>query len=247
MIDPLELHAYADKELDRESEDRVSRQLQQDPASQAELDTILGLKSTLQAHCKPVACSNEWQACVGRMDELDKVRRTESFVGKYAWALCGIFFLFILVGGLGTRLGPSKGMGSPDLARAVASLGQASSPQSQQPQEVRRWLDSLVGTASQLISPDKVIVLGAATGEIDGYRVAQLELRDAKGDLALLVLSAQLDLSEMPNSSEPGLKAGKLQGVNSLAWNEDGYTLVFAGNRSYDDLAATLKSILSRG
>jgi hypothetical protein len=246
MIDPLELHAYADKELDRESEDRVRRQLQNDPASQAELDTILGLKSTLQDHCKTVECNQQWKACVGRLDELDKVRRTESFVGKYAWALCGLFFMFILVGGIATRMSPSRGMGSPDLVRAVASLGQPSTPSSQQPQEVRKWLDSLLGAASELISPEKVVVLGAATGQIDGYRVAQLALRDGTGDLQLLLLNVNLDLSEMPDSSEPNLKAGKLQGVNCLAWNENGYTLVFAGDRPYDELASTLKTILSR-
>ncbi len=243
MIDPLELHAYADKELDRESEDRVTRQLQQDPASQAELDTILGLKSTLQTHCKGEACASQWKACVGRLDELDKVKRTEHFVGKYAWALCGLFFMFILVGGVATRMSGSKGMGSSDLARAVASLGQPSSPSSQQPAEVRRWLDSLVGKASELISPENVVVGPVATGEIDGYRVAQINMRDGKGNLALLLMHADLDISDMP-SWNGDMRAGTLQGLNCLAWHKDGYTLVFAGDRPYDQLEERLRTIV---
>ncbi len=243
MIDPLELHAYADKELDRESEDRVRRQLQQDPSSQAELDTILGLKAVLQTHCKTEACTTQWSACVDRLAELDKVQRTESFVGKYAWALCGVFFMFILVGGITSRMGPSKGIGSPDLARAVASLGQPSSPSSQQPKEVRKWLDSLVGKASELISPENVIVGPVATGQIDGYRVAQISMRDGKGNLALLLMNADLDISDMP-SWTADLKVGKLQGINCLVWNEGGYTLVFAGDRPYNELEQRLKTVV---
>ncbi|MEZ0324411.1 MAG: anti-sigma factor [Fimbriimonas sp.] len=243
MIDPLELHAYADKELDRESEDRVRRQLQDCSASQAELETILGLKATLTKHCESHDCKDQWKACVGRLDELDKVKRTESFVGKYAWALCGLFFMFIFVGGIATRLSSSNGMGSPDLARAVASLGQPISPSSQQPKEVRKWLDSLVGKASELISPENVIIGPVATGEIDGYRVSQINMRDGKGNLALLLMNADLDISDMPSWTQD-LKVGKLQGVNCLIWNDQGYTLVFAGDRPYDQLEQRLKTIV---
>jgi anti-sigma factor RsiW len=243
MIDPLELHAYADGELDRETEDRVRRQLQSDPSSSAEVASVQALKGAL-GRLQPVECKAEWRACVARLDELDKVKRTEGFVSRYAWALCGVIFLFILAGGITTRLAPSTSMASSDLARAVASLGASSKPTSQQPAEVRQWLDRLVGRASDLISPDGLVVLGANSGEVDGYRVAQIELRDREGDMALVVLNANMSLGDMPTTTDPQFRAGQLQGVNCLAWNDGGYTLVLAANRPYDKLAEAAKNII---
>jgi anti-sigma factor RsiW len=243
MIDPLELHAYADGELERESEERIRRQLQSDPDSSAEVSSIQSLKGVV-ARLEAVECRREWKACVGRLDELDKIRRTESFVGRYAWALCGVIFLFILAGGITTRLAPSTSMASSDLARAVASLGPTSRPSSQQPAEVRQWLDRLVGRASDLISPEGLVVLGANSGEVDGYRVSQIELRDNAGDLALVVINADMTLGDMPSTTDARFRAGQLQGVNCLAWNDGGYTLVLAANRPYDQLAEAAKNII---
>jgi hypothetical protein len=244
MIDPLELHAYADGELTQTEEDRIRQQLQDDPQGQLELRTIQGLKATLSKHCEPVECRAQWSACVGRLNELDKTRRTETFVGKYAWALCGVIMLFILAGGVATRLGPGNSMGSPDLARAVASLGAPSRPSSQQPEEVRRWLDGIVGTASKVISPDRLTVLGASTGEMDGYRVSQIALRDRNGDLNLMMLKANLDLNELPSAGDGRYHTSKLQGTNCIAWNDGGMTLVLAGERSFEELKETAENIM---
>ncbi|HSI72038.1 MAG TPA: hypothetical protein VK934_02580 [Fimbriimonas sp.] len=243
MIDPVELHAYADGELDKASAEHVRRQLQSDPASSAEVASIKSFKG-MMSRVESVECQSEWKACVGRLDELDKVRRTEGFVTRYAWALCGVIFLFILAGGITTRLAPSTSIASSDLARAVASLGPTSKPTSQQPKEVREWLDRLVGRASDLISPTGLVVLGANTGEIDGHRVSQIELRDNAGDLALVVINKDMTLGDMPSTTDERFRAGQLQGVNCLAWNDEGYTLVLAANRPYAQLAEAAKNII---
>ena len=77
MIDPLELHAYADGQLDKADRDRVARQLETDAASKAELDSIVALKQFVSAKCEAVECKEEWRKCVGRLNELDKSKRAE--------------------------------------------------------------------------------------------------------------------------------------------------------------------------
>ena len=244
MIDPLELHAYADGELDKQGEARVRKLLESDAATQAELECIQNLKSSLKQHCQGVECEKTWQACVGRLNELDKTRRTESFVGRYAWALCGVFLLFILAGGVTSRLRPGGNMASPDLARAVASLGQINRPSTQQPEAVRQWLDSLVGRASALVSPDRITVEGAATGEIDGHRVVKMWLRDNVGELALLAVNSRLDMQNMTPSSDRRFMAGKVQGVNCVAWTDGSLAVALVADRSYDELVKAASNIV---
>lgn len=243
MIDPLELHAYADGELDKQSEDRVRRQLQQCSASQAELDCIQNLKLAMKANCPPMECADAWKSCVGRLDELDKVKRTESFVGKYAWALCGVFLFFILAGGVISRMGTGRDMGGKDLARIAGSLGPVSRPTSREAQDKKRWLDQIMGQASQVISPDRIDVLGVATGSVDGHRVSQLALQDGRGPLTMLVVDAQLDLASIPESPDPRYRASNLQGVNCLVWAQGDYTLILAGERAYEELVQTAANV----
>jgi hypothetical protein len=241
MIDPLELHAYADGQLNQADEARVSQMLKQDAASRAEFESIVSLKKALQARCKPVECASEWKACLGRLDELDKSRRTESFVGRYAWGLCGAFFLFILAGGLFNRMRPAGEMQPADVARAAATLSPAAGPRSQEPREVAQYLDNLVGEASRTIAPERLRIVDGATGEVNGHRVAKLGLRDGEGELALIVINGQLDLSKLEDAPDPRLKEGKFLGTNSVAWvDQTGNTLILAGDRSYEELADTV-------
>ncbi|CAN5430017.1 hypothetical protein BH11ARM1_BH11ARM1_17760 [soil metagenome] len=242
MIDPLELHAYADGQLSKQDEGRVRASLKQDAAAQAELDSILSLKKALHS-VDAVECSAAWAKCVGRLDELDKANRTESFVGRYAWALCGVFFLCILGGGMFNRMSPGSQMQAADVARAAASLTPAAGPRSQEPAEVAHFLDDLVGKASKSLTPDRLQVVNGATGEVDGHRVSKLGLHDADGDLCLIIINDVLDLSNLKQASDPNFRVGSLQGMNSVAWTENNVTMILAGNRPFDALvsAATTK------
>lgn len=236
MIDPLELHAYADGQLEATDRARVSRQLETDPASKAQLDSILSLKQFVSTNCQAVECKDEWKKCLGRLNELDKAKRTESFVGKYAWALCGVFFVAILMGGVMSRNNPNSGRESADLARLAASFSPAGAPVSKEPVAMRRWLDSLVGQAAASVSPERLDIVSASTGELDGSRAAKLVLRDSGGDMALVMVNSNLNLDELPMGGEQPYHVGQLQGSNCIAWHDRENTLVLVGNRPYDEL-----------
>ena len=246
MIDPIELHAYADGQLDQADRERIARQLESDFESKMELDSILSLKKLVSGNCHAVECRDEWKKCVGRLNELDKSKRAESFVGRYAWALCGIFFMAILIGGVVSRNSPSAGGQSTDIARVVASMSPTGGPVSKEPAKLRKWLDSLVGQAAASVSPERLNIVSASTGELDGARAARIILQDRSGEMALLLVNSDLNLGELTPTSTSAFRAGQLQGSNFIAWHNTGNTYVLVGNRSYDDLVKVASDKLVR-
>ena len=96
MIDTELLHALADDELSADDRRKVEADLAQDPEAAKVLSSILAVKQAIASHVKPVECEDEWQRCRKRLDEMDKARRTEAFVGRYAWVMCTGLFAFIV-------------------------------------------------------------------------------------------------------------------------------------------------------
>jgi anti-sigma factor RsiW len=122
MIDRLDLHAYVDGELTSEQQATLSRDLASSPKELEEVRAIQALKKSLRE--KALAPQSEllWQRCVGRLDEIDKTRRVERVVGKYAPALCAVMFVVIVVAGQFSHPTDRGNVSSPDLARMVGSL-----------------------------------------------------------------------------------------------------------------------------
>src|SRR5690349_7885295 len=98
MTDPKQLHALADEELTPAEASVVRESLKHDPQAAAEYSAILNLKDIVRSNALQHSDEEVWKACVRRLDGIDKTRRVEGFVGRYAWALCGAMFLFILSG-----------------------------------------------------------------------------------------------------------------------------------------------------
>jgi len=236
MIESLDLHAYADGELSPSESKRIEQLLEQDADSRAEVYAILNLKQAVSHHAKPVECSAEWKACSARIKELQKSHRTESFISRYAWSICGVFFVFILLGGVMNRLNPAKEMQAADLARVAAILSPAVGPRSQEPKEIADFLDRVVGEASKSIASDHLRVQSGGTGEIDGHRVAQINLVDSDGPLALIMINSRLDLNALSSATDKRFKTLQIQGRNAVAWTTLDRTMVLVGDRTYDEL-----------
>jgi hypothetical protein len=237
MIDPLELHAYVDGELGKEEQARIRQQLDKDPESLREVERIRNLKQALRTHVAAPDCRSEWNRCSARIKELQKTRRTERFVTRNAWALCGVFFLAIVAGGyLNRSTANGSTVQNADLARMVATLAPVGGPRSQAPHEVELWMDSMLGQARQSIASSRLDIRGAATGMVDGRRITRLACTDAKGDFSLVVVDGILDASNLPSHSDPRFKIAKIQGVNCVLWTDGRSTLCLVADRSYDDL-----------
>src|SRR5687767_4015076 len=146
MSDWLDIHAHADDQLSDEEKARVNSRLQGCDKSRAELAAIHAVKGALEARRDTVTCDETWQRCQRRLDELDKTARIESFVGRYAWALCGLFLALIL--GVGMLNRTSGSFGADDVPRIAAGLTPfLSSPSSQDANTKQRFVRQKAGNA----------------------------------------------------------------------------------------------------
>jgi hypothetical protein len=247
MIDPGELHAFADGQLDKADHDRISRELELDAVSRAEVDSIIAIKTFVGTHAKVISCSDEWQACRARLAEIDKVLKPESLITRFAWAICGVFFVAILAGGILNRtVGAGGRSGNGELAQIVASMTPAGSANTGEPRELRKWLDTMVGQAAASVDPQRLDVLNRSYAEFDGKRAVRLGLRDASGDLSLVVIDGDVNLEELPASNVEPYRTGQLQSTNFIAWHEHGDTFLLSGARPFDQLIQTVETKITR-
>ena len=87
-------------------------------------------------------------------------------------------------------------------------------------------------------------IIARAYGEFEGRPVEKFYLRDASGDLALLVVPDVLKLEGMGGlRRDHEFRIGHVGPENCIAWTDGRNTLVLVGDRPYEDLA-TLGSAL---
>jgi hypothetical protein len=239
MRDPIELHALADGEIDGDARRQLEAEIASCSDSALELDAIRNVKRCLARLEAPAEASAVWEDCRDRLAEIDRSRRIDSFVGRYAWAVCAVFFLCIFAGGMVHRSadGPA---GTADVARALAGMSSLSaSATSPGAAEQHRWVDGLLDFARQSASPERLEVLGVAEGFLNGRDpMACFSLRDARGDLALIVTRKPIEFDGEPSLRLREGYSGQMQGLNFVAWRTEGHTLILLGERSLPDLEA---------
>ncbi len=240
MIDPLQLHAYVDGELTAEEKVTLDAEILNDQAAQQELASIQSLKVFLAEKVPSVECKSEWKDCVGRLKEIDKTRHVEGIVGRYAWALCGAFFCMIVVGGVARR-GAGDRVQSDDLAQMALSFRGSNRPAVVPGED--KALQQLLHNAAISVAPGNIRVLSAARGTLNDRPAVKLCLRDAKGDMALMMIQAQMGFEDLQSmEGQPPMYAGKLGDLNCVAWVEEGRSFVLIGERD----ATGLHEVASR-
>ncbi|AIE83548.1 anti-sigma factor family protein [Fimbriimonas ginsengisoli] len=241
MIDPIELHAWADGEIAPERESAIRTALAESPESRAELEAILGVKRLLREKVKPVECHAEWKACASRIKELNRTRKVERFVsGRTAWGLAGGLFGVILLAGMFKHAPEDANIHSADLARLVTNFG----PSRGMDPATKKDVDQLLIEAGQSLDPNRLSVLSSARGEVDGRPVTRLALRDAAGDLALVMVPDLLQLDGLGEvRRDHSYRLGHIGQWNCIAWAEGRYTMMLVADRSYEDLVTTASRI----
>jgi hypothetical protein len=238
MIDPIELHAWADGEVVPGREEAVRRALLESREAQAELDSILALKHVLRDRVPNVECRTQWVACVARLDELDRRQRVEKLAsGRFAWGLSGVLFVAILLAGVLHRgVDPSR-VTSADLARIAGMFSHVH--RSATSKENDQAVNELLKQANISLDQRRLDVLGREFSEVDGHVATRYLLRDATGYLNLIIVPNvfQIDeTGELPRYHT--FKPMVLNGARCVAWNTARGTLMLAGDRPFDDLAA---------
>lgn len=104
MSNMHDLHALADGQLNETEKAQVLERLKSCPVSQAEYQSILQVKDVLAGQCTEVANEEGWKACRARLDELDRAKKVNGFVGKYAWGLAASVGLVLVSAHITNRL-----------------------------------------------------------------------------------------------------------------------------------------------
>ncbi len=139
-LDPMTLQALIDGELPPEEHD-------------AALETA-NMTLKLQVCCTPNILASKkpsepsptvdiphdgWKRCVKRLDDIDRSRKAERFVTKYAWAMSLCVFLLIVGAGSWNRL-TGQHMGAGDVSHMASLLSPLVHTENPQSGQVGKWL-----------------------------------------------------------------------------------------------------------
>lgn len=243
MIEPHKLHAYADGEATPDEIREIEACLPQCAHSQAELDCIQTLKRFMGGvPVQDLDHSELWTTCRGRLIELDAAKRTQGFVGKYAWAFASGIVGLIVLTGVARRGMTSPSVGSADLAQIMSQIGPGTRPTADP--EDQRVGEGLLRQARLAISDERLRLVGVAEGRCEnGMFVRRMTLRDGRGQMALLDLPGPIRLEGLEPVSGTTLLSGQLDTMNCVVWTVGDRTLVLVGDREPGELARAVDVI----
>ncbi len=241
MIDNEKLNALVDNELDPATRAEVEALLAQDPNTAAHVGSIKAIKSALQDHVQPVKCDDEWKACVKRLNEIDKSRKTKFVIDRYAWAMCSVLFIFIFAAGMLNRSNPGLHTTTGELSRAGME---------KPVRDVYHWLKSELGV-TPVVQQRDLTVVGASQGTESGHVVASIHLRDDKGDMNLTVVGPQMDpklpsdiwaegVTPMGDGVHYSCQTGE---ATSVVWKDRGIVMMLTAKRDAEELRDISNSI----
>lgn len=242
MIDPLKLHAYADGEATHDEIAEIEARLSGCAASQAELEAIRSFKQGLGAHRLEIEYREVWTVCRGRLTEMDRARKTERFVGKYAWALAtGIVGLVVLTG-VARRGMASPSIGSADLAQIMSQIGPGKRSSTINPREAQ-IADAMLRRTRLAIENNGLQAVAVSEAVCDGMLVRRITLRDGAGQMALLDLPSEARFEGLEPVSGTTMQAGQIDDLNCVVWTSGERKLVLVGEREPGELARVAEQI----
>lgn len=232
MSDLVEkMNALADGELQGEEKDSALHAMASDPSAAAEYQWATLLKSQLRTKLPPVENDELWAACKERLNGLDKARRAETFVGKYAWAFCLIFLVGIFSAATINRFDRSRPLTNSHVAGLLNGLTPSSFSESSDALESVR---QAVGIAPKQY-PDRMHVKSLSIGTVDGRRAARLTFTDEIGDVNLYVVSSTSGVEGI-EGQEGGYRCGQINDYSAVCWTEYGRLFMLVSSRSHEDL-----------
>ncbi len=233
MMEPTQLHALADGELTPGEAHALREALKTDPRAAGEVDAVLNFKEFLARNSVRHADEDAWRACVRRLDAIDRSRRAEGFVSRYAWALCGVMFLFIVSGRAAMRNVRGDSARPADLARFLGAPARVT----ERNRMDSRLYEAILGQVGRNLDPKEIQFGMPSSGNVNGFPAQRFPMRDGEGDLVLTHVGGLLDLQYTePLPSNADVSFGMVDGTNGLVWHRAGETWVLSGARSVNAL-----------
>lgn len=244
MSDYLDLHALADGQLDGQAKAEAERRLRECPISQAEYKAVLELKSVLADKASEHNCLKTWAGCSERIAELQKRRRVEKFVSKYAWAMCLAITVTILSAGVYNRSIGYANVRAGDVAGMVSSLSGYSQRAGSQSVDLNQFLQESSQGAPVRMPDGHIRLLEVSQGFYEDRWVSVAKLADNDGAITLVTVKGAMSVSGMASKDAGGAYAvGTIDRVNSVCWSEGGFSMFLLGDRSYESLSSVANAI----
>src|ERR1019366_3102183 len=120
-LDPTILHAVIDGELPPHEHEAALEAINADPGASLLHAEFRRLKTAVASLPTVDVPSGAWKSCTRRLDELDRNRKAERFVTRYAWALSASVFFLILGAGSWNRL-TGQHLGASDVTHMASVL-----------------------------------------------------------------------------------------------------------------------------
>lgn len=236
MIDPNELNALADGELSPERRQELEALIGGSDEARKQFESIVAIKRCLHATASNEACDALWKRCQTRLDEIDRTKRIEGFVGRYAWGICGVFFAAIAIGGFFNR-STERTVASHQVAGYLADVSPIPFPASRNQKDLDPFVRAVMGDAYHS-RPAEVRITAAGRDDTPGNRVTFVRLEDGFGPIAVLALHDVRHVSGLyPFDQDSRYKYGRINGASALFWNRaDGVICMAVGNRSYSEI-----------
>ena len=230
MIETSKLHEYVDGELSDAERLDVESRLAGCKASQAEVASIRGLKSTLAASSN-IECSDVWANCKSRLDTIDRVARSGNFITKYSWAFVSAVAMVVVIGGGFARHAQAGSVDSSSLA------GVFSSSRSTSPERAFRndQLDQLLRSADRNLS--KIRAISDTKIMINGIPAERFDFEDVHGKMTLLALPQVSSFDGLSPNKEGTYYFGQIESyTNAVAWKTKNLALILVGSRDFASL-----------
>lgn len=250
MSDWMNMHALADGALDPEAKAAAEAQASQNPALRNELETVQNLKTLLNKHSASAASQSEisqsWKQCVRRLDEIDKAKKVNAFVGRYAWVMSGLLFVVIASAAIMNRLGGSDPLQAGDIPRMMSGLTPISAPSKPNVEDMQRWMREATDNAPFKLPNESVRVAAYAQSVVNGRKVVQFNLVDGNGAMTLLIVAGTDAIEGCEPMARTDYEALRIDDTNAIAWHANNSALLLLGDRTFDQLVQFAENIRIR-
>ena len=231
------INSLIDNEVSSAERAELESEISSSPELQSHFESAKAVKNVVSKHCAPIGCEATWGACLSRLDEIDKAKRVNGFVGKYAWAICSVFFLVILGAATFNRMTGYKRIRSGDIAQMVSGLAPISVPSRSNSSEMTKWFADQLSGSQVPIQPLALEVTRAARGKVNGHPILCLDMKDGSGPVCLAIVKDAHEVEGTSQvSSSPKYFYGRSGNMNFVTWTEGDYSLLLLSDRPVRNL-----------
>lgn len=237
------VHALADEQLTPEERQETLALLEQNPQAQAEYQWVLSLKDAMRCKCACVSNEEGWSACVSRLDALDRNRRTETFVGRYAWAMCAVFLVAILSAAYLNRTMGGRELSNEQVASLFGSFSprmSAADAQAQRPAEV---VNQCLDGGPTVLIPNDFRIRQVDHSQDVANPAARVILTDASGPLALILIKGVEGVEGVQPQGSSEFQIGEINNTPCVAWQSSGSTVLLIAPRPISELMQIAQSM----